>query len=200
MWRLAGRKARVGTLIKGQMNIVHVHDEVCVLSDVALHSLSKGKGWPVTFITVFRFKDNKEGALPLRRCPLLRLRKLLLLLMLLLLLLFGCGCCCCCCLYLVVGCGGGSVGGCGFGWWVLCDVPLRRCVVLCRRLCRWCCRRCVLWCCAALSWWSEVVWLIPLTSETSAPQKSFQVWFLFDYFLEGQCMCNARKFEAITGL
>ena len=26
--------------------------------------------------------------------------------------------------------------------------------------------------------------------------KMFQVWYLFDYFLEGQSMCNARKFEA----
>ena len=56
-----GRKTRVGILIKGQLNIVHVQDEVSVLSDVALHSLSKGRGWPVTFITVFRHKDNKEG-------------------------------------------------------------------------------------------------------------------------------------------
>ena len=87
MWRPAGRKTSVGTLINGQLNVVHVHDEVSVLSDVALHSLSKGKGRPVTFITVYRCKDNKEGALPLRTRPL-QLRKLLLLLMLL--LLFGC--------------------------------------------------------------------------------------------------------------
>ena len=83
------RKTRVGTLIKRQLNIVHVHDEVSVLSDVALHSLSKGKGWPVTFITVYRYKDNKEGALILRTCPLLRLR-------LLMLLLFSCGWLLCC--------------------------------------------------------------------------------------------------------
>ena len=25
--------------------------------------------------------------------------------------------------------------------------------------------------------------------------KRFQVWFLFDYFLEGQCMCDEWKFE-----
>ena len=60
MWRPAGWKTRVGTLIKGQLNVVHAHDEVSVLSDVALHSLSKGKGWPVTFITAYRQKDNKR--------------------------------------------------------------------------------------------------------------------------------------------
>ena len=50
MWHLAGRKARVGTLIKGQLNIAHVHEEVSVLSDVALHSLSKGEGWPQSLV------------------------------------------------------------------------------------------------------------------------------------------------------
>ena len=34
--------------------------------------------------------------------------------------------------FFVVGCGGGCVGGCAFVWRVLCDVPLRRCVVVCR--------------------------------------------------------------------
>ena len=61
MWRRAGRKTCVGIRIKGQLNIVHVHDEVSLFSDVALHSLSKGKGWPVTFITEDRNKDKKEG-------------------------------------------------------------------------------------------------------------------------------------------
>ena len=27
-----------------------------------------------------------------------------------------------------------------------------------------------------------------------------QIWFLFDYFLEGLCVSNEKKFEAITGL
>ena len=118
----AERTTRVGTLIKGQLNIVHVHDEVSVLSDVSLDSLSKGKGWPVTFITVYRYKDNKEKGHYLFarvRCC-------------------GCGCgsgCCCCCLVVVCCCClffvvGGCLGGCGFVWWVLCDVPLRRCVVV----------------------------------------------------------------------
>ena len=47
---------------------------------------------------------------------------------------------------------------CGFVWWVLCDVQVFSCVVLCRVVSSslfWCCRRCVLWCRAALSWWSE---------------------------------------------
>ena len=44
MWRTAGRKTRVGTLIKGQLDVVHVHDEVVV-----------------TFITVFRFLTKKKG-------------------------------------------------------------------------------------------------------------------------------------------
>ena len=60
MCRPAWRKTRVGMLIKGQLNIAHVHDEVSVLSGVALHSLSKkGKGWPVTFITVWIYEDNE---------------------------------------------------------------------------------------------------------------------------------------------
>ena len=128
MWRLAGRKTRFGTLIKGQLNIVHVHDEVSVLSDVALPSLSKGKGRPVTFFTVYRYKDNKEGALPLRTCPLLQLRLRKLLMLLMLLLLFGCGWLLLLLVFLllavmvvVVLCG-----------WALCDVPLRRCVAGCR--------------------------------------------------------------------
>ena len=44
MWRPAGRKTCVGILIKGQLIIVHVHGEVSVLGDVALHSLSKSEG------------------------------------------------------------------------------------------------------------------------------------------------------------
>ena len=55
MWRPGGgggggaENTSVGTLIKGQLNIVHVHDEVSALSEVVLHSLSKGKGRSVTF-------------------------------------------------------------------------------------------------------------------------------------------------------
>ena len=36
-----------------------------------------------------------------------------------------------------------------------------------RRLCLWCRRRGVLRCCAALSWWSDVVWLIPFERDLS---------------------------------
>ena len=56
-----------------------------------------------------------------------------------------------------------------FAWWVLCVASLRRAVPCCVVVSVF--GAVVVVCCgcrAALGWWSEVVWLIPLTSETSA--------------------------------